>query len=91
MGSRSGRYYCGIYEARPHDCREFTPIGCDDVDESTAAQGDVEDRAGVPTQAPRSGRATASGFSKRVLAPEVTLGASRLGARRVRPSAPPRR
>ncbi|MBV8488916.1 MAG: YkgJ family cysteine cluster protein [Candidatus Eremiobacteraeota bacterium] len=33
MGSRSGRYYCGIYEARPHDCREFTPIGCDDVDE----------------------------------------------------------
>jgi Fe-S-cluster containining protein len=34
MGSRSGRYYCGIYEARPHDCRDFTPIGCDDVDES---------------------------------------------------------
>ncbi len=33
MGSRSGRYYCGIYEARPHDCRDFTPIGCDDVDE----------------------------------------------------------
>jgi hypothetical protein len=34
MGSRSGRYYCGIYEARPGDCREFSPIGCDDVDES---------------------------------------------------------
>ncbi len=34
MGPRSGRYYCGIYEARPHDCGEFTPIGCDDVDES---------------------------------------------------------
>jgi Fe-S-cluster containining protein len=34
MGSRSGHYYCGIYEARPHDCRDFTPIGCDDVDES---------------------------------------------------------
>jgi Fe-S-cluster containining protein len=34
MGSRSGRYYCGIYEARPHDCRDFTPIGCDDVDDS---------------------------------------------------------
>ena len=32
MGSRSGRHYCGIYEARPGDCREFTPIGCDDVD-----------------------------------------------------------
>ena len=32
MGSRSGRHYCGIYEARPHDCRDFTPIGCGDVD-----------------------------------------------------------
>jgi Fe-S-cluster containining protein len=34
MGSRSGRYYCGIYPARPGDCREFTPIGCDDVDDT---------------------------------------------------------
>jgi Fe-S-cluster containining protein len=34
MGDRSGRYYCGIYSARPGDCREFTPIGCQDVDES---------------------------------------------------------
>jgi Fe-S-cluster containining protein len=33
-GDRSGRYYCGIYDARPHDCRAFTPIGCEDVDES---------------------------------------------------------
>jgi Fe-S-cluster containining protein len=33
-GERSGRYYCGIYEARPHDCRQFTPIGCEDVDTS---------------------------------------------------------
>ncbi len=32
MGDRSGRYYCGIYPARPNDCREFTPIGCHDVD-----------------------------------------------------------
>lgn len=32
-GKGSGHYYCGIYEARPGDCREFTPIGCDDVDE----------------------------------------------------------
>ncbi|MFY9780013.1 MAG: YkgJ family cysteine cluster protein [Candidatus Baltobacteraceae bacterium] len=31
-GSSSGRHYCGIYEARPHDCRAFTPIGCEDVD-----------------------------------------------------------
>lgn len=34
MGSRSGRYYCGIYPARPSDCRDFTPIGCEDVDAS---------------------------------------------------------
>ncbi len=33
-GSTSGRYYCGIYEARPHDCGAFTPIGCEDVDTS---------------------------------------------------------
>jgi Fe-S-cluster containining protein len=32
-GDRSGHYYCGIYNARPGDCREFTPIGCQDVDE----------------------------------------------------------
>jgi Fe-S-cluster containining protein len=32
MGPRSGRFYCGIYDGRPHDCRDFTPIGCDDVD-----------------------------------------------------------
>lgn len=30
--ARPGRFYCGIYEARPGDCREFTPIGCQDVD-----------------------------------------------------------
>ena len=29
-----GRYYCGIYSARPADCRDFSPIGCDDVNES---------------------------------------------------------
>lgn len=38
-GSGSGHYYCGIYEARPHDCGEFTPIGCDDVDESLSRKG----------------------------------------------------
>jgi Fe-S-cluster containining protein len=31
-GTRSGRYYCGIYGARPDDCRDFTPVGCQDVD-----------------------------------------------------------
>lgn len=42
MGTRSGRYYCGIYEARPHDCRDFTPIGCDDVDENLPRKGDFK-------------------------------------------------
>jgi len=32
--ARPGRYYCGIYEARPDDCRDFTPIGCADVDQT---------------------------------------------------------
>ena len=31
-GSKSGHYYCGIYNARPGDCRDFTPVGCQDVD-----------------------------------------------------------
>ncbi|HEX8805469.1 MAG TPA: YkgJ family cysteine cluster protein, partial [Candidatus Aquilonibacter sp.] len=38
-GSKSGRYYCGIYPARPHDCADFTPIGCEDVDESLSHRG----------------------------------------------------
>jgi Fe-S-cluster containining protein len=39
MGSRSGKYYCGIYEARPYDCRDFTPVGCQDVDTSLPRHG----------------------------------------------------
>jgi hypothetical protein len=38
-GSKSGKYYCGVYEARPHDCGAFTPIGCDDVDDDLAKRG----------------------------------------------------
>jgi len=34
MEARPGRYYCGIYEGRPDDCRDFTPIGCADVNDS---------------------------------------------------------
>ncbi|HEV3153909.1 MAG TPA: YkgJ family cysteine cluster protein [Candidatus Baltobacteraceae bacterium] len=30
--ARPGRYYCGVYEGRPGDCRDFSPIGCQDVD-----------------------------------------------------------
>jgi len=39
MGSRSGKYYCGIYDGRPHDCRAFTPVGCNDVDLSLERSG----------------------------------------------------
>jgi len=42
-GSSSGRHYCGIYEARPHDCGAFSPIGCEDVDVSLR-----HDRSFVP-------------------------------------------
>jgi hypothetical protein len=38
-GGKSGHYYCGIYEARPHDCGAFTPIGCDDVDADLSKRG----------------------------------------------------
>jgi len=38
-GNGSGHYYCGVYEGRPHDCRDFTPIGCDDVDEDLPKGG----------------------------------------------------
>ena len=31
--AKPGRFYCGIYEARPGDCRDFSPIGCQDVNE----------------------------------------------------------
>ncbi len=42
MGSRSGRYYCGIYEGRPHDCRAFTPVGCQDVDWKLPRHGEYK-------------------------------------------------
>ena len=38
-GGKSGHYHCGIYEARPHDCGAFTPIGCQDVDEKLPKKG----------------------------------------------------
>ncbi len=54
MGSKSGRYYCGIYEARPFDCGDFTPIGCDDVDTSLPHGGAY--KVGAPFQPKRSHR-----------------------------------
>jgi Fe-S-cluster containining protein len=38
-GRASGSFYCGIYEARPHDCGAFSPIGCEDVDEDLDRSG----------------------------------------------------
>jgi Fe-S-cluster containining protein len=55
MGSRSGRYYCGIYAARPGDCREFTPIGCDDVDASLPHKSNF--KIGPPFQPKRRANA----------------------------------
>jgi Fe-S-cluster containining protein len=46
--SRPGRYYCGIYAARPGDCREFTPIGCADV--NTELAHDKAIKIGPPFQ-----------------------------------------
>lgn len=46
MGNRSGKFYCGIYEGRPHDCRAFTPVGCEDVDETLPR--DVAWKVGAP-------------------------------------------
>ncbi len=55
MGTRSGRYYCGIYEGRPHDCRDFTPIGCGDVDESLP-RATSSFKVGAPFMPKRRGR-----------------------------------
>jgi Fe-S-cluster containining protein len=54
MGPRSGRYYCGIYEGRPHDCGAFTPIGCDDVDTSLPRGGGY--KVGAPFRPKRRRR-----------------------------------
>jgi hypothetical protein len=51
--ARPGRYYCGIYAARPGDCRDFTPIGCQDV--NTDIRHDKPIKIGGPFQ-PRHGR-----------------------------------
>jgi Fe-S-cluster containining protein len=53
-GSGSGKYYCGIYEARPFDCGDFTPIGCDDVDTSLPRRGVY--KTGTPFQPKRRTR-----------------------------------
>ena len=47
-GKESGQHYCGIYQARPHDCNAFTPIGCEDVDDSLPRTGSYLDVIGAP-------------------------------------------
>ena len=59
MGSRSGRYYCGIYEARPHDCGDFTPIGCDDVDEDLPRKTEWKIGVAIRSEKTRQERTTA--------------------------------
>jgi Fe-S-cluster containining protein len=53
MGPRSGKYYCGIYSARPHDCGAFTPIGCEDVDWKLPRHGTY--KTGKPFEPKRKG------------------------------------
>jgi len=50
-GRGSGHFYCGIYDARPHDCGAFTPIGCDDVDTNLSRRGKYD--VGSPFQPKR--------------------------------------
>jgi Fe-S-cluster containining protein len=47
-GKDSGHYYCGIYKARPHDCEAFTPIGCEDVDDTLPRTGSYAAIVGAP-------------------------------------------
>ncbi|HZZ66385.1 MAG TPA: YkgJ family cysteine cluster protein [Candidatus Baltobacteraceae bacterium] len=54
--ARPGRYYCGIYEARPGDCRDFTPIGCQDVNERIPHTGSIKIGAPFQPRRPRKGR-----------------------------------
>jgi len=54
--SRPGKFYCGIYEGRPDDCRDFSPIGCDDV--NTDLPRDKALKIGPPFQPKRRGGKT---------------------------------
>jgi Fe-S-cluster containining protein len=54
--ARPGRYYCGIYEARPGDCRDFTPIGCQDVNENIKHDRPIKIGAPFQPRHPRNGK-----------------------------------
>lgn len=51
--AKPGRFYCGIYEARPGDCRDFSPIGCQDVNQDLPRSGNF--KVGAPFE-PRHAR-----------------------------------
>jgi Fe-S-cluster containining protein len=61
-GPSSGHYYCGIYEARPHDCRAFTPIDCEDVDDSLPRAGAY--KTGPPFRPRRAAKKQPAGKRK---------------------------
>jgi Fe-S-cluster containining protein len=61
-GRGSGHFYCGIYEARPHDCRAFTPIGCEDVDADLPRRGEY--KVGAPFRPRHNGAVSRSGRRK---------------------------
>ena len=54
--AKPGRYYCGIYEARPGDCRDFTPIGCQDVNLDLPRRANF--KIGAPFQPRHAGKGT---------------------------------
>lgn len=57
-GKVSGEHYCGIYQARPHDCGAFTPITCSDVDtELSRTAPQPSGRPFLPRHAKKSQRA----------------------------------
>lgn len=50
------RFYCGIYEARPGDCRDFTPIGCQDVNEDLPRDKAIKIGGPFQPRHPRNGQ-----------------------------------
>ncbi len=54
--ARPGKFYCGVYEARPGDCREFTPIGCQDVNQDLSRRTPL--KIGPPFQPKRRSKGT---------------------------------
>ncbi|MFN2448360.1 MAG: YkgJ family cysteine cluster protein [Candidatus Baltobacteraceae bacterium] len=54
--AKPGKFYCGIYEGRPGDCRDFTPIGCQDVNEELPRRANF--KIGAPFEPRHRGKGT---------------------------------